>query len=52
MQQEWYKQNRDELRSKFLERHEKNIEMEKKSGVKKEYVTVRDGRESTMPQGE
>ena len=42
MQSEWFKQNRNELRQKFLDRHERNIEMEKKAGIKKQYATIRE----------
>ena len=41
-QKEWHLQNREEIRVKFLERHEQNIKLEKKSGVKKEYLSVRE----------
>ncbi len=36
----WKQENRKKTRAKFLERHERNIDLEKKSGVKKEYKTI------------
>jgi len=40
LQKLWHQINRVELRSKFIKKHEQNIALEKKSGVKKKYVTI------------
>jgi hypothetical protein len=40
MQKLWHQNNRVELRAKFIKKHEQNIELEKKSGVKKRYVPI------------
>lgn len=40
LQRLWHQNNRVELRSKFIKKHEQNIALEKKSGVKKKYVTI------------
>lgn len=37
----WHEENRRKLRSKLIERHEQNIELEKKTGIKKEYRTLK-----------
>ncbi len=41
LQHMWHHQNRKELRAKLIRRHEKNIALEQKSGIKKEYATLR-----------
>lgn len=40
MQKNWYIQNRHETRQKFFARHEKNIQLEEKAGIKKSYVEL------------
>ena len=37
LQKQWFLKNRQEIRDKFIERHEKNILTEKKAGIKKQY---------------
>ena len=37
----WREDNRQKLRAKSIERHEANIALEKKSGVKKDYKAVK-----------
>ncbi len=41
-QKEWLLKTRDNVRKKFLERHEKNIQLEKKAGIKKEYMSLKE----------
>jgi len=40
MERTWHSMNRDSLRQKFVERHEKNIQVEERAGIKKEYKDV------------
>ena len=40
LQKLWHQNNRVELRAKFITKHEQNIELEKKSGIKKKYVPI------------
>ena len=40
MERDWHKQNRYETRQKFFQRHEQNIKLEEKAGVKKNYVEI------------
>ena len=40
MEKDWHIQNRYETRQKFFQRHEQNIQLEEKAGIKKEYVEI------------
>jgi hypothetical protein len=40
LQKLWHQNNRVELRAKFISKHEQNIELEKKSGIKKKYMPI------------
>ena len=40
LQRLWHQNNRIELRTKFIKKHEQNIQLEQKSGIKKKYVAV------------
>lgn len=40
LQNMWYANNRDQIRNKFIDRHEQNISLEKKAGVKKKYQSI------------
>lgn len=42
LQKLWYQNNRDDIRAKFIQKHEKNIVLEQKTGVKKKYQAVYD----------
>lgn len=35
LQKLWYQNNRQEIRAKFINKHEQNIQLEKKAGIKK-----------------
>ena len=46
MEKQWHQLNRDEIRRKFVERHEQNIKNEERAGIKREYEPLVDpGRE-------
>jgi hypothetical protein len=49
LQKFWHQNNRVELRTKFISKHERNIELEKKSGIKKKYVPVTASKGQTHP---
>ena len=40
MEKDWHIQNRYETRQKFFQRHEQNIQLEEKAGIKKDYVEI------------
>ena len=40
MQKQWFINNRQVTREKFIDRHEKNIDLEKKAGLGKAYLPV------------
>lgn len=40
LEKQWHSLNREQIRQKFIERHEKNISLEIKAGIKKEYKHV------------
>ena len=41
LQKQWFANNRQEIRQKFIEMHEKNIALEKKAGLNKEYTPIK-----------
>lgn len=40
LQKNWHLANREQIRQKFVERHEVNILREVKAGIKKDYVSL------------
>ena len=52
MQKLWHQNNRVELRQKLIKKHEQNIELERKSGIKKKYVPVTGTKEHSPIAGE
>lgn len=42
MEQVWKEENRIKIRQKFIQRHENNIEKERKAGIFKDYQTITD----------
>ena len=42
MEKQWHQLNRDEIRRKFVERHEQNIRNEERAGIKREYEPLVD----------
>ena len=40
MEQVWKEENRIKIRQKFIQRHEQNIEKERKAGIYKDYQTI------------
>lgn len=52
LQKLWYQNNRDDIRAKFIQRHESNIILEQKTGVKKKYQPVLDSTKELVQEDE